>query len=124
MVGEGGAARRSPATRAGAAAAAAAVGGRKDDPRVEKAAEFRKAFHWGFPAKRIVNRRPSPPPEVAVKLGELHSVTYRTHKKGEKARLFEHEFEGRRPTLAMDIDNKRLHLLGGDYTVTDAGITG
>jgi hypothetical protein len=59
-----------------------------------------------------------------VKLGELHSVTYRTHKKGETARLFEHEFEGSRPWLAMDVENKRLHVLGGTYTVTDAGITG
>lgn len=61
---------------------------------------------------------------MAVKLGELHSLTYRTHKRGEKAQLFEHEFEARRPILAMDIDNKRLHLLGGGYTVTADGITG
>jgi hypothetical protein len=51
-------------------------------------------------------------------------VTYRTKKRGETATLFEHEFEGRRPWLAMDIENKRLHLLGGSYTVTDRGITG
>lgn len=51
-------------------------------------------------------------------------MVYRTHKRGESAQLFEHEFEGRRPWLAMDIDNKRLHLLGGSYTVTADGITG
>lgn len=59
-----------------------------------------------------------------MKLGELHSVTYKTRKKGEPVELFEHEFEGKKPLLAMDIDNKRLHLLGGSYTVTADGITG
>jgi len=66
----------------------------------------------------------SPLPKVAVKLGELHSVTYRTKKRGEAAELFEHEFEGRKPWLSMDIKNKRLHVLGGSYTVTADGITG
>ncbi len=101
-----------------------ARGGRKGDPRVEEAAQFREDFAWGYPARRIVERRASKPPEVAVKLGRLHSVTYETRKRGESARLFEHTFEGRRPDLAMDIDNRRLHLVGGSYTVTADGITG
>jgi hypothetical protein len=71
-----------------------------------------------------VARRASPKPKVAVKLGDLYSVTYRTRKKGEPVTLFEHEFEGHLPTLAMDIENKRLHLMGGSYTVTADGITG
>jgi hypothetical protein len=66
----------------------------------------------------------SPPPEVAVKLGRLHSVCYETHKRGESARLFEHEFEGERPWLAMDVDNQRLHLIGGSYSVEGRGIVG
>jgi hypothetical protein len=98
--------------------------GGKDDPRIKAASDFREAFHWGFPTKAIVQRRVSPSPEVAVKLGELHSVTYRTKKKGEPAELFEHDFEGELPWLAMDVTNKRLHVLGGDYTVTSRGITG
>lgn len=51
-------------------------------------------------------------------------MTYRTKKRGEAAQLFEHEFEGRKPWLSMDISNKRLHVLGGSYTVTADGITG
>jgi hypothetical protein len=98
--------------------------GGKDDPRIAQASEFRKAFHWGYPTKKIVSRRVSPPPEVAVKLGTLHSVCYQTKKKGEPAQLFEHEFEGEKPWLAMDVENQRLHLLGGDYTVSDRGIVG
>lgn len=57
-------------------------------------------------------------------MGDVHSITYRTRKRGEKAHLFEHEFEGRLPWLAMDVDSKRLHFLGGSYTVTADGITG
>ncbi len=72
----------------------------------------------------MVTRRASKTPDVAVKLGSVHSITYRTKKRGEAAQLFEHEFEGRRPWLAMDVDNKRLHFLGGSYTVTADGITG
>ena len=59
-----------------------------------------------------------------MKLGEVYSITYRTRKRGEKARLFEHEFEGKLPWLGMDVDSKRLHFLGGSYTVTADGITG
>ena len=61
---------------------------------------------------------------MLTELGELVSVTYRTRKRGESAQFFEHEFEGKRPRLGMDIRNKRLHLVGGDYTVTADGITG
>jgi hypothetical protein len=114
-----------PTLGAGVAAELRApLGGGKDDPRLEEAAEFREAFHWGNPARRVVARRASKPPEVAVKLGKLHSVTYETTKRGERARLFEHAFEGHRPDLAMDIDNRRLHLVGGSYTVTADGIAG
>lgn len=91
---------------------------------MEKARKFREEFHWGLPARAIVKRAVHKQPEVAVKLGELHAVTYRTKKKGEKIQLFEHHFEGKKPWLAMDVDNKRLHLLGGSYTVTADGITG
>ncbi len=59
-----------------------------------------------------------------MKLGTLHSVCYQTKKKGEPVQLFEHEFEGKKPWLAMDVENKRLHLLGGSYTVNSRGIVG
>ena len=61
---------------------------------------------------------------MGVKLGRLHSVTYETRKKGESASLFEHEFEGERPDLVMDISNKRLHFVGGTYSVSSRGIVG
>lgn len=97
---------------------------RSDDPDVQRAIDFRREFHWGIPAKRIRVRKVSPAPKVLTELGELVSVTYRTHKRGERAQFFEHEFEGKKPRLGMDIRNRRLHVVGGSYTVTKDGITG
>lgn len=93
--------------------------------RVQKALNFRKEFHWGYPAKRVSKRKVAKRPKVLVQLGELASVTYRTNKKGESAQFYKHDFDSRRkPKLCMDVDNKRLHLVGGGYTVTADGITG
>lgn len=97
---------------------------RHRDPEVQRALDFRQEFHWGIPARGISSRNVSPLPRVLVQLGKVHSVTYRTKKRGESAQLFEHEFEGRHPLLAMDVRNKRLHFVGGSYTVTRDGITG
>jgi hypothetical protein len=92
---------------------------------VERAKEFREKFHWGIKGRKVRRRKVAKPPRVATKLGELVNVTYKTKKRGEKARHFVHEFGeegGRRPTLAMDIENKKLHIVGGDYDVTADGI--
>jgi hypothetical protein len=94
------------------------------DPRVRKALQFRQDFHWGYPAHGVRTMRVSPPPKHGVQLGEVAEITYKTNKKGEKARFFTHDFEGPRPKLVMDIRNKRLHFVGGGYTVTADGIVG
>ena len=91
---------------------------------LEKAKKFREDFHWGYKSRKVVSKNFSKVPSAAVKLGDVEEITYRTRKRGEKAQLFQHAFEGKRPTLAMDIDNKRLHMVGGTYTVTADGITG
>lgn len=97
---------------------------RHHDPDVQRAIDFRREFAWGIPAKRIKRRRVSPTPKVLTELGELVSVVYRTRKRGEPVQFFEHEFEKHRPRLGMDIRNRRLHVVGGGYTVTPDGITG
>lgn len=96
-----------------------------DGDLMERAAKFREEFHWGIPARKSRRAKVSKVPRVATKLGELVNVTYKTKKRGEKAQFFVHEFGeegGRRPTLAMDIENKKLHIVGGDYDVTADGI--
>jgi len=97
---------------------------RSFDPDVQKAIKFRKDFHWGYGAKAVSTRSLSPTPRTLVQLGKLQAVTYNTKKKGERANFFVHDFEGSQPILAMDIRNKKLHIIGGSYTVTDDGITG
>ncbi len=70
-------------------------------------------------------KRKTSPLGTGVKLGKLHSVTYLAKKGNEPPTLWEHEFGeegGKQPDLVMDVDSKRLHIVGGDYTVEDVGI--
>lgn len=86
--------------------------------------DFYKDFHWGEDVDRVVKKRISPPPAIAVKLGKLDAVTYETTKAGERA-LYEHNFGeegGKRPDLVMDAETKKLHIVGGDYDVRPEGI--
>lgn len=99
-------------------------GRRADWWNVDRASEFRERFHWGNPTEAIVTRRVSKSPRTAVKLGTLEGVVYRTNKRGHGVTSYFHDFEGTQPDLLMDIDNRRLHIAGGDYDVTEDGITG
>lgn len=92
--------------------------------RLQDAADFYQEFHWGDAPDKTVRRKASKRPKVGVKLGTLHSVAYETHKDGEEA-IWEHEFGeegGDKPDLVMDVDNKKLHIVGGSYDVEDRGI--
>jgi hypothetical protein len=100
------------------------VGGDDDRDLVERAAEFGEKFHWGIKGRQTRRAKVPKAPRVLTKLGELTEVTYKTKKRGESAEFFTHDFEEGKPTLAMDIENERLHIVGGDYTVEADGITG
>lgn len=93
-----------------------------DNPEVAAAAKFREDFHWGIKSRSISRRRVSPEPRTLVKLGNLESLTYSTAKGGDGFSNYVHRFSKPRPLLAMDFDNRRLHVVGGGYTVTDRGI--
>jgi hypothetical protein len=93
--------------------------------KVDNAKDFYKGFHWGNEPKKLVSASVSKLPKVATELGELVTVTYKTRKGSEPPTYYEHEFGeegGKRPKLVADVDNKKLHVVGGDYTITDAGI--
>jgi hypothetical protein len=84
-----------------------------------------RGFHWGRKPRRIVRVKPARRPRELVKLGSLEAVTYGTTKGSEGYAHYEHEFGeegGKKPALAMDPKNKRLHIVGGDYDVEDRGI--
>lgn len=88
-----------------------------------EASAFREAFTWGQSKGRRISRvNVSKTPRRLVKLGTLEQVTYSTTKKGDGFSHYVHDFESKRPTLAMDLDNRRLHVVGGGYTVTSRGI--
>ncbi len=96
--------------------------------RVAEARRQWEEFHWGRQSRGAPKRANVPiAPEVLVKLGSLEAVTYRTTKGREPVTHYTHEFGetgGKKPTLAMDPETKRLHIIGGGYTVTRRGIEG
>lgn len=91
---------------------------------LEQGRSLFEGFHWGEKSTATVPARVSPEPRALVKLGRLEAVAYSTKKDGERA-TWEHEFGeegGKKPTLAMDAETRRLHIVGGDYDVEDRGI--
>lgn len=101
------------------------VGGDDDRDLVERARDFGEKFRWGIPGRKVRRAKVPKAPKVMTKLGEIVNITYKTKKRGESAEYFVHEFGeegGKRPTLGMDIENKKLHFVGGDYDVTADGI--
>jgi hypothetical protein len=123
-----------PASRGGGSSAPSVrLNPRSPDGRgIARAKNFRESFTWGEPAGPVRRVKIAKAPRHLVKLGKLEQVTYSTTKKGDGFSHYVHDFgkeRGRgsarsRPTLAIDMDNKRLHVIGGSYTVTDRGIEG
>jgi hypothetical protein len=82
--------------------------------------------HWGDPGRRSVRELGAANPKhgTAVRLGTLRAVHYEAvkgKKRGEIV-IWEHDFEGRRPTLVYNEGG--LMIAGGDYVVSEAGIEG
>ena len=92
---------------------------------LERAEKFYRSFHWGRGHKRVARVKVAKQPRTLVELGRLDAIEYATTKKGDGPSVYRHKFGeegGRRPRLAVDVDNKRLHVVGGDYTVEPRGI--
>ena len=98
--------------------------------RRARGVKFFEDFHSSYGPKGhrpgVRRARGVPPrPSILAELGELEAVTYRANKGDGKLVSYEHMFGeegGRRPVLAADVDRKRLHVLGGDYTIEPRGI--
>jgi hypothetical protein len=98
----------------------------RGNPLPRDPADAYTAFHWGRKPDRVRRVNVPPTPRQLVELGELASVTYATRKGSEDADYM-HDFgrSGRgRPRLAYDPRSRRLHIIGGAYTVEDRGIVG
>lgn len=98
---------------------------RRRESNPSRAARDYQGFHWGRKPDRIDRVRVAPRPRRLVELGTLEQITYSTVK-GRKGKLtdYVHDFGRRKPVLAMDPKNKRLHIVGGAYRVEDRGIVG
>lgn len=95
------------------------------NPTANNARRLYRELHWGLDAPRMRRVRVDRQPKALAELGKLESVTYATHKKGDGPSSYTHEFGeegGKRPSLAVDVKSKRLHIVGGDYRVERRGI--
>lgn len=93
---------------------------------LERARAFSKKFHWGLePSPRVRRPHVPPAPRALTTLGRLKAVVYETEKAGDGLSEYEHAFGeegGRLPELAVDVDNGKLHIVGGSYRVEARGI--
>lgn len=62
-------------------------------------------------------------PRVAWVLGELEEVLYNTRRDGKRERYLHTFKSSARPMLAVNAESGQLILFGGDYRVTERGIT-
>lgn len=63
-----------------------------------------------------------PNPKSGLVIGELDGVLYTTIRDG-KEESYIHEFKERsRPLLVSSSDGNSLHIIGGQYVMTDRGI--
>lgn len=91
------------------------------DPEMRRAAKLYESFRERTPTriKKIAIR---PPPRVAVDIGIVEFIGYRTTH-GRKLTLYKHDFApGSRPLLMVSPDGRQLLLIGGRYKFTDRGI--
>ena len=92
---------------------------------LQKAADFYEDLHWGIEPETVKRAKIPRTPKAVTELGQLESVVYSTDKNGDGFSHYEHAFGeegGEKPLLAVDPENKKLHVVGGDYTVEDRGI--
>jgi hypothetical protein len=98
---------------------------RHGNPATLESEKFYREFHWGREPNAIKRVRVPRRPHQLVQLGTLEAITY-SATKGKRGQLtdYVHDFEGPRPTLAADPRTKKLHIVGGKYTIEDRGIVG
>ncbi len=91
------------------------------DPEMARAAKLYESFRERTP-KRIKKISIFPPPRVAVDVGLVEFIGYRTTH-GRKLTLYQHDFApGSRPLLCVSPDGRQLLLIGGRYKFTGRGI--
>lgn len=98
---------------------------RSEEDQLAEAARRLEDFS-GHAARRVVKVRSHSNRKTALVVGELDLIGYRVKRDGidgGKLVKYEHDFgSGSRPLLAVSSDGKQLHIVGGRYEFTEAGI--
>jgi hypothetical protein len=98
---------------------------RKNPEKLDQAAKKLEDF-TGHPATHVERARTRSDEKTGLVMGELKAVEYLAARKGiEGGRMvrWHHKFrKGSRPLLAVSTDGKQLHVVGGQYEFTAAGI--
>jgi hypothetical protein len=80
----------------------------------------------GHAVKKTIQVSPRSHQTTGLVIGELDLIGYRTKRAGiagGKLIRYAHDFRtGSRPLLAVSSDGKQLHIVGGQYEFTEAGI--
>ncbi|MHB8414592.1 MAG: hypothetical protein ACYDDA_03805 [Acidiferrobacteraceae bacterium] len=91
------------------------------DPEMARAAKLYRSFRERVP-DRIKRVGVPPLPRIAVDIGRVEYVGYRTTH-GKKLTLYQHDFApASRPLLCVSPDGRQILLIGGRYVFTDRGI--
>jgi hypothetical protein len=92
---------------------------------LEEAARRLEDFS-GHAVRKHIKVAPRSKQHTGLVIGELDLIGYRTHRAGiagGKLLRYAHDFsKGSRPLLAVSSDGKQLHIVGGRYEFTEAGI--
>ncbi len=98
---------------------------RKNPASLDEVANKLEEF-TGRPAGDVIESTPRSKDKTGLVIGELDLIGYRQAREGiDGGRMtrFAHKFrKNSRPLLAVSTDGKQLHIVGGQYEFTDAGI--
>ncbi len=96
----------------------------RTDAQLDTAAEKLEDFS-GHPARTVLKARTSGQ-RTGLVIGELDQIGYITKREGingGKLTRYVHDFKKTsRPLLAVTTDGKQLHIVGGRYEFTEAGV--
>jgi hypothetical protein len=102
-------------------------GGSKSNPsarinaQLDQAAKKLEDFS-GHPVQHLESAYSRSPQSTGLIVGELDLVGYHARRDGKTERYGHHFKKNSRPLLAVTSDGKQLHIVGGQYEFTEAGI--
>jgi hypothetical protein len=102
-------------------------GGSKSNPSPRVNAELDQAAKRlqdfsGHPVQHLESAYSRSEQKTGLIVGELDLIGYRAKRDGKTERYGHHFKRNSRPLLAVTSDGKQLHIVGGQYEFTEAGI--